>query len=425
MKIKSTFFSFLLFLLFVPISLNAVDAPVMYTDASILIDGDSGSILFADNEHEQLGLASITKIMTVYVFLEEAKEQGIALDDVFYISERVAYISSYGIASGASGVGIVEGQEFTVSELLDLALVYSDNAIAIELAEIASGTEEEHVNKMNEQAKEWNLNETHFYNASGLTMVDYGEEMVLGTKSTDYNVSSAADVAAMSYNIVKEYPEILSITSQEYITYVAPWAEYELKNYNLMLPGFLYEYDNVIGLKTGSSIEAGKCFTAYYDDGENSYIAVVLGAEDEADRFNETAKILDYGKKIELQNIVSETDVIDVDVDGDNKGVISLHPSKDFKISTSQVIQVQLDQVIYNESYFENNRLISDIPIGETVYTLKFKVLNGESIGYSDGDIDYINIDLISDAVIKQQGLIGQSLEKTKDFFIELKNRMF
>lgn len=400
------------------ISLGAVDLPILDVNSAIVIDANSGSILFGENEHEQFGLASITKLMTVYVFAEEAQEQGIKLDDTYYISERAALLKTFD--PDISGVWYYEGEPITVRELLNLALIYSDNGAAIQLAEIASGTEAKHVEKMNAQAKEWGMDETIFYNASGLTMLDYGDIIIEGTEVTDYNVSSSADIATMAMHIIQEYPQILDITSKTEYTHNAEI----LPSWNLMLDGSVFEYPGVIGLKTGSSDEAKYCFTGYYADDENQFITVVLGANDTNARFTETAKLLDYAKKVDTTELISADESFNIDINGDKEGVIALHPLSSLYTSTEEKVQIYLESIVFNESYFKEDVLVENIPSGSVICTLNFKILNDSQVGYSSGKTGYIQVPLVSDVDIEVVGTIGRYYQKIESFFKDLGNEM-
>ncbi len=421
----STFFFFLICItiFYTPLSilqLRAVEKPYIDGSSAVIIDAKTGSVLFGQDEHEQFGIASITKLMTVYVFLKEAEEQGIKLDDVYNISYRASVLRTFDV--NISGVYFYEGQQVTVEELLNLALVYSDNGAAVELAEIASGTEKEHVEKMNKQAEQWGMEETIFYNASGLTMYDYGTIQVEGTSSSDYNVSSSADVATMAYHIIQDYPEVLDITSKN--TY--HFNNEDLPTWNLMLPDMIQEYPGVSGLKTGSSDEAHYCFTAFFEDEDQSYITVVLGTPDDNARFTETSKLLDYIKKIDLVSLIDQNYEFTYNINGDKDGDIILHPNNSLLMSSEDDVQIQLQNIKFNSQYFDDNEyLIADIPKEEVVMTLEFKVLNDSEIGFSKDEPGTIDIDLISNSNINKLGFFGETIHNIIGFFLDLSKTAF
>jgi len=136
MKFKKILSLFLVFFFFSTSIINVSAAyPVVDANASILVDFESGSVLYQDNIDEQMGIASITKVMSVYVFLEEMEKQGITLENEVIISERVSMLKYQ--SPDISGVYYEESEIVTVEELVTLSLVYSDNSAVIQLAELA------------------------------------------------------------------------------------------------------------------------------------------------------------------------------------------------------------------------------------------------------------------------------------------------
>ncbi len=411
------FFFFLIVLLSLNpiIKLEASEQPLIYADAAIIVDANTGSIVFDYNASEQLGIASITKLMTVSVFLDEAKEQDIKLTDVVPLSNRAANLTASNTA--ISGVIFSPGQSLTVEELLELSLIYSDNGAAIQLAELASGSEQEHVDKMNAKAKEWGMNDTQFYNVTGLTNYDYEDYIIPNADPNAYNVSTAADIAKMDYNILHTHPEIVNITSKPSMS--LSFLSDPLRSYNLMLPGGIHEYEGVLGLKTGHSGEAKYCFTSYYMDEESSYYTVILGADTVDDRFYETSKLLDYAKTLNLQVALSSENSYDIDIPGSQRSSNVLYPINDLMMTADQSIQVQLAELEYNEEYFEDGYLVKNVPPGESPVTAKFDILNGESIGFIFDDSNSLNIPLITKNEIKRQNLFERSIVHVYNFFVD------
>ncbi len=417
-SVKPFFFFLILWSLFNPMILSATEEPIIYADASLIIDAETGSVLYGENQYEQLGIASITKLMTVYVFLEEAKAQELSLDDTYPIGARSASLVRNN--TELSGVPFNEGEIHSIQELLELAIIYSDNGAAIELAVIVSGTEQEHVNKMNEQAKAWGMEETVFYNVTGLTNVDYADVIIPGADPDAYNVSSATDVATMDYYIIKEYPQILKVTSQPTMKYYSD----TIYNWNLMLPGGSHEYEGVIGLKTGHSVEAKYCFTSYYTLDDKSYITVVLGADSTDERFSETAKLLDYVNLLEFETAITTDATYEINLKGDHGGAKSVHPQMNLIKTTDQNLQLVLNSITYNDKYFDNDTLIKEIPAGEVVATANFIIINDEEVGYVFDDAKELNIPLVSDDNIKIQNMLERSITRVYNFFVDFSHQV-
>ena len=421
MKLKKILSLFLVFFFF-STSIIEVSAayPIVNAKSSILIDYESGSVLYQDNIDEQMGIASITKIMSVYVLLEEMEKQGLTLQDEVVISERVSLLKSQ--SPDISGVYYEEGEVVTIEELINLSLVYSDNSAIIQLAEVASGSESAHVEKMNAQAAAWGLENTHFVNVTGLTMRDYGVLQLPGVGVNEYNQSTAREVAAMSRNIIMEYPQMLDITSQSYIEFRGE----TLKSYNMMLEGLEEEYPGVTGLKTGSSDEAGNCFVGFYTYKEKSYISVVLGAETSNARFTETKKMYSWVQGQTINTVISKNDTFPVTIKGDMGFNEELSPKYDV-LSVESGVNSQISSIHYNEIYFdENNRLMKDIPIGETVVTIELQSLSEQDVTTVNGDSESFEMELVSTEEIKYQGkflsLFGIGFEYISNLYNSILN---
>lgn len=384
--------------------------------ATIAIEVNTGTVLYGENIDEQMGIASLTKLMTVYVFLEEATVQGIKLTDTYSMSAHASNLKSQAV--DISGVYFYEGQEVTVQQLLELTIVFSDNGAAIALAEIASGTEQAHVDKMNAQAKEWGLTQTHFYNASGLTMYNYGDEALPGTSPSDYNVSTAREMAYVTRELVLKYPEVLEYTAMESVEYNGE----TLYSYNQMLPSGDYAYPGVTGMKTGTEDEAGACFISYYTFEDKNYITVVLGAESTEDRYILTGYMLDGIQTVTLQPAFGEM-IFDIPVEGASASTIELKVQTDVLLVEGQMMDVQISDITYNPKYFnEDGRLIEDIPEGEEVMTITLASLTGENNVQTINSAENLEIVLVSDTKIKEQNFVGDLADATVEFVSGLFN---
>ena len=241
--------------------------------AAILIDADTGEVLFQKNSHEELPLASVTKVMTMLLVMEDVEKGKINLTDEVTISERAA-------SMGGSQMYMEVGEKHTVDELLKGVAMASANDGCVALSEYVAGSEEIFVERMNEKAKELKMNDTNFVNTNGLPVADH--------------YSSAYDIAVMSKELYKyEETHKWFETWQDTITVGLPGKEKEfgLTNTNKMIK----QYQGCNGIKTGFTSDAGYCLSASATREETHLIAVVLGAETSQIRNKEVAKILDYG----------------------------------------------------------------------------------------------------------------------------------
>lgn len=407
-------FMLLLFYSFIPLA--AATMPELSVDGAIAIEVETGTILFEQNADEQLGIASLTKLMNVYIFLEEATAQGIKLTDTYPISAHAANLKTQAV--DISGVYFYEGQEVTVQKLLELTLVFSDNGAAIALAEIASGSEQAHVDKMNAQAQEWGLENTIFYNVSGLTMYNYGDEMLPGSTGDEYNKSTAREMAYITRELVLKYPQVLEITQMETVEYNGE----TLYSYNQMLPSGTYYYPGVTGMKTGTEDEAGACFISYYTHEGINYITVVLGADNTEQRYSETAYMLDWIQEVQMSKIFSTVE-FDVPIEGSTYSEVTLVPQNDVYLIEGQTLDLQIEKLEYNSEYFNsNNRQIKDIPQGEEVMTITLTSLSGETNVKTVENSETLEIVLVAQEEVSQQGFVGDLMDATQLFFNELFN---
>lgn len=241
--------------------------------AAVLIDADTGRVLYQKNSHEELPFASVTKVMTMLLVMEAIEEGKINLDDEVTISERAA-------SMGGSQMYMEFGEKHTVEELLRGVAMVSANDGCVALAEHVAGSEEIFVERMNQRAKELGMTDTNFVNTNGLPVAEH--------------YSSAYDIAVMSKELYRhEKTHEWFTTWQSTITVGLPGKEKEfgLTNTNKMIK----QYSGCNGIKTGYTQDAGYCLSASATRGNTHFIAVALGCETSAKRNAEVGKLLDYG----------------------------------------------------------------------------------------------------------------------------------
>ncbi len=238
-------------------------------DSALLMDFSTGTVLYAKNADLALPPASVTKIMTLLLFMEEVDAGNISLDEDISISE-------YAASMGGSQVYLEPGETMKAEELLKCVIIASANDAAVALAEKTAGSEEAFVNKMNKRAAELSMNNTHFENVTGLD------------DDTTKHLTTAYDIALMSRELLKH---------DTILKYSTIWMDtirngaFGLTNTNRLIRF----YDGATGLKTGSTSRAGFCMSASAKRDGMHLIAVIMGA-DTRDIRNEAAKqLLDYG----------------------------------------------------------------------------------------------------------------------------------
>ena len=211
----------------------------------------------------------MSKMMTEYIVMEAIKNKKITWDQKVKINEYVHNLSK---APNLSNVGLTQGEDYTVKELYSAMAVHSGNAATVALAELISGTETKFVKLMNEKAKKLGLKNYKFVNASGLNNTDLLGSYPTGNEDEE-NVMTARDTALLAYRLINDYPEVLDYSSISKLKF-RDGKEYP--NFNWMLPGLIFEYDGVDGLKTGSTDFAGYAHTGTAIRNGQRYITVVM-----------------------------------------------------------------------------------------------------------------------------------------------------
>ena len=246
---------------------HAVELPVK-AKAALLMEKETGQVLFAQNEHEKLEPASVTKIMTLLLVMEAMDRGELKYEDMVTVSANAA-------SMGGSQVYLSEGEQISVEELLKAVCVSSGNDAAVALAEQVAGVTELFVQQMNNRAMELGMGDTHFVNPTGLP--------------AEGHVTSAWDIALMSRELVLHHPDIRRFTTIWMDTIRG--GEFGLSNTNKLIRF----YDGATGLKTGSTDAAGYCISATAEREGMELIAVIMKGET-ADKRNTDAKaLLNYG----------------------------------------------------------------------------------------------------------------------------------
>ncbi|WP_254052841.1 serine hydrolase [Bacillus sp. V59.32b] len=273
---------------FNPVSAKAEEDTLgLKAEAAIIVDAKSGRILYEKNADKVLGIASMSKMMVEYMVLEAVEEGKISWDQKATISNYVHNLSK---APNLSNVGLTEGEEYTAKELYEAMAVHSGNAATVALAEMLGGSEKNFVKMMNEKAKELGLKDYKFVNTSGLNNKDLLGNHPAGAPNEE-NVMTARDMATLAFHILTDYPEVLETAKMPRLKF-RDGKEYA--NFNWMLPGLIFEYKGVDGLKTGSTDFAGYAHTGTVKRDGQRYITVVMKSTSKDERFNDTRKLMNY-----------------------------------------------------------------------------------------------------------------------------------
>lgn len=317
-------------------------------ESAILMEANTGTILYSKNTEYFNSPASVTKIMTLLLVCEALDRGDFKLDDIVSISE-------YSSSMGGSQVFLEQGEKFSVEELIKCTVIASANDAAVALAELVSGSESAFVARMNERAGELGLVKTSFENATGLD------------DDTVNHYTCVSDIAVMSrelikYDIIKKYSSLWQDNIRN--------GEFTLTNTNRLVR----YYDGCTGLKTGSTDKAGYCISVTASRGDMDLICVIMNAPSIKDRNNDAKSLLDFGfygygtYKIDLSGL----DLIEVDR-GKEEYIKPTAESERIILPKSDISRVKA-------VYKLNDKVSAPIKKGDSLGSVEFYV--GEKMVY-------------------------------------------
>jgi D-alanyl-D-alanine carboxypeptidase (penicillin-binding protein 5/6) len=301
-----------------------VDGETITSAAAIVMDFDTGLIIFEYNAHEQRVPASMVKMVTAYIVLDAIEAGIVSFDTLVPTNEGNA---AFSVQRGFSNIAMPIGSEFTIRELMEAAVVRSASAATVQMGEAVFGTDEETIAAMNQKLVELDI-EGYFADSWGL--------------SPD-NRLSAHGMAEITKSLINSHPIILEITAMEYIEFNGE----EYRNTNFMLR----YYENVDGFKTGFTTPAGWCFagTAIYNG--RRLITVTMGSE-QGERFADTRILLDYGRDkvgaVIVEHIMGEIFSQNSSIRPGNP----LMPISHFNVELAEHFTIRELALILNENYF-------------------------------------------------------------------------
>lgn len=332
-------------------SLTVKDNPLKLTCGSaILIEQNSGQILYEYNSHEKLHPASVTKVMTLLLIMEALDEGRISLTDRVPCTEDAAKM-------GGSQIWLDTREELTVDEMLKAICVVSANDCTVAMADYLEQSQEAFVDKMNQKAKELGMNDTHFVNCHGIDDPEH--------------LTSAHDIAIMSRELLTKHPAIKNYTTI-YMDSLRD-GKSQLVNTNKLIRN----YSGATGLKTGSTSQALFNLSASATRDNVSLIAVIMKGETSKIRFSEATKLLNYGfGNYGYKNLANAND---------EKSDFAI--SNGLKYSSKAVIEKDYGIILPKSNKSEiqeevklNENITAPIKKGDKVGELDF-MINGEKVG--------------------------------------------
>ena len=313
----------------------------------ILTESATGQVLYSQNPDKRVAIASITKIMTLLIAAEEISAGRLSMEDTIVASYN-AFLTD------GSVIWLNEGEKMSVYDILRSIVISSANDACVALAEHISATEEAFVNRMNSRAGQLDMTNTHFVNCTGL--------------DAENHYSSAADVAKMAAELRKyDYYDEFLMTRLDYV------REGTDRTTQLLNTNKLLGYDGITGLKTGTTDNAGYCFTATAKRDNMELVAVVLGAKTDEARFDIAEQLLDYGfGGFELFSPEFDPEQFhDITVKGGVEKTVSITPQQNLQCLIPKGTS---DRITY--LYDIRQEVKAPISIGD--YAGKIIVLHGE-----------------------------------------------
>lgn len=398
-------------------------------EAAILVDSETGKILYAKNADELLPPASMTKIMTEYLVWEAIESGKISWETETEISDFAYSISAN---DDFSGVGLRQNVSYTVKELYEAMAINSDNATTIALAELVAGSEGEFVKLMNEKGAELGLDNFEFVNSTGLENDSLEDNYPEGTDPNGVNMLSAKSAALLAYHLINDFPEALNISSEIELTF----DDQTIQNWNWMLPHTAtylkpFYYEGVDGLKTGHTSLAGYNFTGTVNRNGQRLITVVMNTASVEERFKQTAKLMDHGytsfETIELfpagyqnpeqQSIpVTKGKEKSVNVGLKEAAVLPVKKGDNDKYR----VEYELDESLLNEQ----GELIAPIEKGEKIGVAHIVIDSEDNYGYILNKTENESIDLIVNETIEKKNWFSLLLSSIGELFVSLFNKI-
>lgn len=322
--------------------------------SAILVEANSGQVMFSKNENIQIPIASLTKIMSTYLIMEAIGNGSISYETMVKCSA-----TAHGVEGSSVYLNI--GEEFTVREMLYAIEVRSANDATVAMAEAVSGTQGEFVNKMNQKAVELGMLDTYYRDCTGLT--DAG------------HYSTVKDLSIIVVKLINDYPDIFTFST----TLEKGFRDPSHRDYQYMSNrnNLINYYDGATGLKTGFTTAAGYCLVGTAKKGELSLVAIVTGEPNNNHRVAETAYLLDYGfsnfmytETEDDQKMVGTMEIrkgLEKTVETYAKGTLRFFMKK---TDVSKITK----EIIYDYASLEAP-VTADTEIGKVVYSLDSQVL--------------------------------------------------
>ena len=378
---KKIFIPLIISLIFIPtvVKANTLDITPNASKA-ILMDYDTGEILYEKNKDKKTSIASLTKMMGLILIFEKIENGSLKQDEILTTSKNAKEM-------GGTQIWLEEGEKISVKDLIKGITMASANDAMVLMAERVSGTEQEFVKEMNKKAKELNLKNTNFVNSTGL--------------DEEGNYSTAYDTAIIAKELIK-HKKVLNYT-KEYESYIR--ENTDNKTWIVNTNKLVKFYKGVDGLKTGYTEQAGSSLAVTAKQNGLRLIAISLGYNNTKTRNSETIAMLDYGfHQYESKTLIEKTKKIkEIKLDKSNINKVNLFLKDDLTITTKKGE--------FKKKYTYNIKLNK----------LSYPVKKGDTIGYLYLKEQTTNktikkVPLTTDQNIEKASILKQYIRVIKNF---------
>ncbi|WP_419154323.1 D-alanyl-D-alanine carboxypeptidase family protein [Weissella viridescens] len=299
----------------------AVVTPNTNMGSAVVIQANTGQVLADQNGRERLPVASVSKLIVVYMLEQKIQNHELALDQKVKVPTDIAAFSQ---DASVANVPMTTNRTYTVSQILDATLIESSNAAAMELAHLVAGSQEDYYRQAETLLSSWGIKNPKMYSASGLRNGDLGTFEDNSVAPSAENKFSAREIALIAKHLVDDYPQILTYTQKKETDFPLPdGTNMTLKNTNLLLGNQKYQID---GLKTGLTPNNGSNLVTHGKLNQQPVITVVLNTNDHPRQeiFNQTLSVLDQVQN-QTKTQTPQTDhTIKIDNAAGNHGQVAL-----------------------------------------------------------------------------------------------------
>jgi serine-type D-Ala-D-Ala carboxypeptidase (penicillin-binding protein 5/6) len=428
----------------------SVEAYEPSVETVILADAETGQVLFEQNAENPLPPASMTKMMSEYLILEAVNEGEISWDDEIAVDDHLSALSH---DRSLSNVMMRTDETYSVEELYESVAIYSANAATMALASHISGSEGSFVEKMNERGKEIGMGELlreagaeqgeenleeiaameqgdfQFVNSTGLPNHLLDGSQPEGTGEDEDNYMSARASATLAYHLINDYPEVLDTASIPEKTFREGTAdEIHMQNWNWMLEGTQYsdlDYEYVDGLKTGYTEAAGFTFTGTAEKDDSRFVSVVMGADSEVHRFQETERVMEWAfENFERMEVASEGEAVDSYetipvVNGEEEEVGSeVAESLSVMIETGEEDLYSYEVELDEEKLTEDGELEAPVEAGEVIGHVTAEYNGDTELSFLNGiDEEKLSVEITASDSVERAGFFSLTMRNISSFF--------